>query len=82
MKDLNHRPRPADAGAPASRPLGLGSLQSLRVGLVGRNLLTFTGYSGYDPGASSLHGDPFVYRTDWFGYPPIRTVSGMVEVVF
>ena len=64
------------------RPLGLGSLQSLRVGLVGRNLLTFTGYSGYDPGASSLRGDPFVYRTDWFGYPPIRTVSGMVEVVF
>jgi TonB-dependent SusC/RagA subfamily outer membrane receptor len=64
------------------RPLGLGSLQSLRIGLVGRNLLTFTGYSGYDPGASSLRGDPFVYRTDWFGYPAIRTVSGMVEVVF
>ena len=69
-------------GGTQLRPLGLGGLGSLRVGLIGRNLFTFTKYSGYDPEASSLQGDPFVNRLDWFGYPHFRTVTGMVEVAF
>ena len=51
-------------------------------GLIGRNLLTFTDYSGYDPEVSGLDGDPFQVRIDWFQYPQFRTFTGVVEIAF
>ena len=62
--------------------VGLGSLENLRVGLVGRNLFTFTKYSGYDPEVSGLDGDPYQFRIDWFSYPHYRTLTGVVEIAF
>ncbi|MCA0375692.1 MAG: SusC/RagA family TonB-linked outer membrane protein [Gemmatimonadetes bacterium] len=45
--------------------------------LIGRNLLTFTGYKGYDPEVGSVTN-----RFDSFAYPRYRTVTGSVEIIF
>ena len=64
------------------RRVGLGRIPSARVGLIGRNLLTFTKYSGLDPEVSGLFGDPFQVKMDWFQYPQFRTLSAVVEFTF
>jgi TonB-linked SusC/RagA family outer membrane protein len=64
------------------RKIGLGRIENLRLGLVGRNLFTFTKYTGYDPEVSGLDGDPYQFRIDWFSYPHYRTVTGVVEIAF
>jgi hypothetical protein len=55
------------------------------VGLVGRNLLTFTGYSGYDPetgaGAGEV-GSALVNQTDAFGFPTLRTYTVSLSTRF
>jgi TonB-linked SusC/RagA family outer membrane protein len=61
--------------------LGLG-LNNLRVGVIGRNLFTFTKYSGYDPEVAGLTGDPFSFRFDGFSYPNFRTFTGYAEIDF
>jgi TonB-linked SusC/RagA family outer membrane protein len=62
--------------------VGLGRLDAVRIGFVGRNLFTFTKYSGYDPEVSGLDGDPYQFRIDWFSYPHFRTFTGVVEIAF
>lgn len=52
-------------------------VDALRIGLVGRNLFTVTGYSGYDPEV----GSPLL-RMDDFVYPPFRTITAIVEIEF
>ena len=64
------------------RKVGLGRFENVRLGLVGRNLFTFTKYSGYDPEVSGLDGDPYQFRIDWFSYPHYRTFTGVVEIAF
>jgi len=64
------------------RKIGLGRLENVRLGVVGRNLFTFTDYSGYDPEVSGLDGDPYQFRIDWFSYPHFRTFTGVVEIAF
>lgn len=64
------------------RRVGLGGLQELRLGVIGRNLFTITDYSGLDPEISGLEGDPFQVRMDWFQYPQFRTFTAVVELVF
>jgi hypothetical protein len=61
--------------------LGLG-ISSLRVGVTGRNLFTFSKYSGYDPEVAGLSGDPFSFRWDGFTYPNFRTFTGFMEINF
>ena len=61
--------------------LGLG-INSLRVGAIGRNLFTFTKYSGYDPEVAGLTGDAFSFRWDGFSYPNFRTFTGFMEIEF
>ena len=51
--------------------LGTDLVKRLSVSLVGRNLLTFTGYSGFDPEVGGT-----LRRVDSFGYPPFRSVTG------
>ncbi len=58
------------------------SIDRIRVGVVGRNLLTFTGYSGYDPEVSGVSGDASNYRIDTFNYPNFRTFTGVIEIAF
>ncbi len=62
--------------------VGLGSLDAVRLGIVGRNLLTFTKYTGYDPEVAGLDGDPYQFRIDWFSYPHYRTFTAVVEIAF
>jgi TonB-linked SusC/RagA family outer membrane protein len=62
--------------------VGLGRLDAVRLGVVGRNLFTFSKYSGYDPEVSGLDGDPYQFRIDWFSYPHFRTFTGVVEIAF
>lgn len=60
---------------------GLGN--RLTVGVVGRNLLTWTEYSGYDPEvghAASEGGSAVVSRFDGYGYPNFRTYSFILEL--
>ncbi|MFZ5624773.1 MAG: SusC/RagA family TonB-linked outer membrane protein [Gemmatimonadota bacterium] len=76
--------------------IGLGRVfDRVRVGVVGRNLLTWTNYSGLDPEASSPGtangrgtgslagaGDAATFRFDNFGYPNFRTFSFVLELGF
>lgn len=55
---------------------GLG-LRNLTLGLVGRNLITITGYSGFDPEVGSTFN-----RRDLNPYPQYRTFSGEIQVGF
>ena len=64
------------------RKIGLRGVQRVRLGLAGRNLFTFTKYTGFDPEVSSLSGDPFQFRLDSPNYPHYRTVTGVVEIAF
>ncbi len=61
------------------RSFGFGRLGTDRisVALIGRNLFTWTGYSGFDPevGNATLRQDNFVY-------PKYRTITAAVEVGF
>ena len=45
--------------------------------LIGRNLLTFSNYSGYDPEVGNT-----LVRLDSFDYPRYRTFSGSLQLVF
>lgn len=60
--------------------VGLGRAKGLKVALLGRNLLTWTHYSGFDPDVTS--GNDFNYRIDGFKYPPFRTITGQVQIDF
>lgn len=67
----------------------------IRVGVVGRNLVTWTDYSGMDPETSSVavnsgtgtgayagRGDATTFRFDAFGYPNFRTFSLVLDLGF
>ena len=64
------------------RAIGLGRIPGARLGLIGRNLFTWTKYEGLDPEVSGLFGDPFQVKMDWFQYPQFRTLSALVEFTF
>lgn len=55
------------------------------VGLVGRNLLTLTGYSGLDPEvgvAGGSTGSGLINQTDAFGFPTLRTFTFSLSTRF
>ncbi|MGM0459898.1 MAG: SusC/RagA family TonB-linked outer membrane protein [Bacteroidota bacterium] len=56
-------------------------LQDVKVSVVGRNLLTFTEYTGYDPEVA-LRTNSTNFRLDEFAYPNFRTFSASVQVRF
>ncbi|HVF39785.1 MAG TPA: hypothetical protein VM939_07785, partial [Gemmatimonadaceae bacterium] len=58
----------------------LGQGRSVKVALIGRNLKTWTNYTGFDPEASS-NGD-FNFRIDGFRYPSFRQITGQIEIGF
>ena len=59
-------------------------LNRLSFNLTGRNLITFTDYSGFDPevGDSGDNGDSTLFRVDNFNYPTFRTFTGRLEFQF
>jgi hypothetical protein len=48
-------------------------LQTLQLSVSGRNLLTFTGYTGLDPEVSNFGGQPIGRNYDVGPYPPSRS---------
>ena len=57
--------------------LGQFGIQAGAVSLIGRNLLTFTDYKGYDPEVGGT-----LTRIDSFDYPRYRTVTASVSLTF
>ncbi len=74
LRELTVRYRFPDVG---SGMLARTRMNDLTLFMVGRNLLTFTDYKGYDPEA----GTP-LQRIDDFIYPQFRTVTAGVEIRF
>ncbi|MGE0930487.1 SusC/RagA family TonB-linked outer membrane protein [Peijinzhouia sedimentorum] len=64
--------------------IGIGNVfEDAKFSLIGRNLLTFTNYSGFDPEVASLSaGDPTTFRSDAYVYPMFRTFTASLEVRF
>jgi len=58
------------------------SVQRMRLTASGRNLLTFTDYSGFDPEVSHFGNDSRIRGLDEFTYPNFRTFSLGLNVVF
>jgi TonB-linked SusC/RagA family outer membrane protein len=56
-------------------------LQRLNLSLTGRNLFTFTDYSGVDPEVGD-GDDATLFRVDNFDYPHFRTFTGRIEFQF
>jgi TonB-linked SusC/RagA family outer membrane protein len=56
-------------------------LRDVKFSIVGRNLFTFTDYTGYDPEVA-LRTNSTNFRIDEYAYPNFRTFSGSVQVRF
>lgn len=54
-------------------------LQDVRFSLIGRNLLTFTSYTGFDPEVA-LRTNATNFRLDEYAYPNFRTFSASIQV--
>ena len=52
----------------------------VKLAFIGRNLFTWTDYTGFDPDITS--GNDFNFRIDGFSYPNFRQFTGRVEVTF
>jgi TonB-linked SusC/RagA family outer membrane protein len=60
-------------------PLARLGARQVALSVIGRNLLTFTGYKGYDPEIGVNGG---LTRLDSFAYPRYRTFTGSIDVQF
>ncbi len=58
-----------------------GFIKEGKIGILGRNLLTFTKYTGWDPEVSSGN-DLTNYVIDIFNYPNYRTITVSLELKF
>jgi hypothetical protein len=59
----------------------MGFMKGIKISLIGRNLLTFTNYSGFDPEVGTTDGTQ-IYAYDFMGYPNFRSYSASVELKF
>src|SRR5690606_35634281 len=64
-------------GADRLGPLARIGVDNATLALIGRNLLLWTDYSGYDPEIGSA-----IQRIDNFNYPSSRTLTASVEIQF
>lgn len=62
--------------------------KEIKLSLIGRNLFTFTDYTGYDPEVASIStrrgniANPTNDRIDSRSYPQFRTFTGMIQIIF
>ncbi len=61
--------------------IGINFIRDVRLSLVGRNLLTFTSYTGYNPEVA-LAGNATSFRVDQFTYPVFRTFTLALQARF
>ena len=57
------------------------TVSQVKLGVVGRNLLTFTDYSGWDPEVG-LQANSTNFRLDEYAYPNFRTFTGSLNIQF
>jgi len=70
-----------DLGVRTLERVGLGRYtNNIKLALIGRNLYTWTNYTGFDPDVTS--GSDFNFRIDGFRYPQFRTITGQVTLGF
>jgi TonB-linked SusC/RagA family outer membrane protein len=70
-----------EMGGRALQVTGLDRFASgIKLALIGRNLYTWTKYTGFDPDVTA--GGDFNFRVDGFRYPNFRTITGQVELTF
>ncbi len=55
-------------------------IKGAKIAFIGRNVFTWTKYSGFDPEVTA--GGDFNFRIDGFRYPNFRTFTGQVELQF
>ncbi len=68
-------------GARAMQFAGINRIANgVKIALIGRNLYTWTNYTGFDPDVTA--GGDFNFRVDGFRYPNFRTITGQVELTF
>jgi hypothetical protein len=64
----------------------MASLNDVTIGVIGRNLMTFTNYSGYDPetgvAAAGTSNSGLINQVDAFGFPTLRTFTLTVSTRF
>jgi TonB-linked SusC/RagA family outer membrane protein len=57
-------------------------IKSINFSLSGKNLLTVTGYSGFDPEVNSFSFDKGKIGVDWGSYPNLRSFSAGINLTF
>lgn len=62
------------------RLFGNVGINRVAISLIGRNLVTWTDYTGFDPEVGA--GDATRQRFDGFGYPNFRTLTASLEIEF
>ena len=65
----------------ALNSVALGFLKGAKLSVIGRNLLTFTNYTGFDPEVGTTNGTQ-IYAYDFMGYPNFRSFSASLELKF
>jgi hypothetical protein len=70
-----------DVGGAGSRALRRFGVQGASLSLIGRNLLTWTSYTGFDPEVGQQYNGDYS-RIDTFGYPNYRTYTAAIELQF
>ena len=58
-----------------------GFIKDAKLSVIGRNLLTFTNYTGFDPEVGTTNGTQ-IYAYDFMGYPNFRSFSASLELKF
>ena len=61
--------------------IGNGVIKNAKLSFIGRNLLTLTNYSGYDPEVQT-YGSSQYFAYDFMGYPNFRSFSASLELKF
>jgi TonB-dependent starch-binding outer membrane protein SusC len=57
-------------------------IKSIGVNITGKNLFTFTNYTGFDPEVNSFAFDKSKIGVDWGSYPNLKSVSLGVNITF
>lgn len=64
-----------------TKKIGLDFLDSVKFSVAGRNLFTFTNYTGWDPEVA-INTNPTNFRLDEYAYPNLRSFSFIAEIKF
>jgi TonB-linked SusC/RagA family outer membrane protein len=64
-----------------TQSVSMGFIKGAKFSVIGRNLLTFTNYTGFDPEVGTTNGTQ-IWAYDFMGYPNFRSFSASLELKF